>query len=104
MANLTAFDEVLGEGHYGIVYGGTYGPHPVAIKAFKLPLLTAQQIFSALTEIKLMGYIGDHTNIVKFHGVDISRLQSGNRVSITGAQKHKICGNTNSVLQDKCTW
>ena len=77
IAILAGFDDVLGEGQYGIVYSGTYGPDAVAIKAFKLPLLNAEQIFSALTEIKLMGYIGDHPNIVKFHGVDISRLRSG---------------------------
>ena len=66
----------LGEGCYGVVYGGCYASSPAAIKTFKLGL-TTDQIYGALVEIKLMAFIGDHDNIVKFFGADISGLRNG---------------------------
>ena len=68
--------EKLGEGCYGIVYGGSYDSQPAAIKTFKMGV-THEQIYSVLVEIKLMAFIGDHENIVKFFGADISKLRSG---------------------------
>ena len=47
----------------------------VAVKV--LPAHSWTGSYSALMEIKVMAYVGDHTNIVKFIGADVSQFLKG---------------------------
>ena len=64
-----------GRGQYGKVYQGKYGELAVAVKV--LPAHSWTESYSALMEIKVMTYVGDHPNIVKFIGADISPFHQG---------------------------
>ena len=64
-----------GRGHYGKVYEGKYGKLAVAVKV--LPARSWTGLYSALMEIKVMAYVGDHAYIVQFMGVDISQFIKG---------------------------
>ena len=76
MSVCSDFSKRLGEGNSGVVYEGIYDGERVAVKQCKGGL-SHEQMYEFLMEIKIMAYIGDHPHIVKFYGVDISRLRFG---------------------------
>ncbi|XP_066023936.1 fibroblast growth factor receptor 4-like isoform X2 [Pocillopora verrucosa] len=83
LENLEVFDEILGEGEFGIVYKGRYGGKDgnmtdVAVKKLKDPSAIAKE--TLLNEIRTLKKAGKHPNIVTLIG---TRIEEGNVLVIT---------------------
>ena len=67
----------LGSGEYGRCYKGFFRQNgqniPVAIKTLKNPA-DKEYFKSFLKEIKVMAYVGEHENVVKFYGAMVERI------------------------------
>ena len=70
---MLAKDTVLGSGEFGTVHPGFFNGEAVAVKTFK-STVDIDEFKGILAEIKIMGYLGNHENVVKFVGADISRI------------------------------
>lgn len=79
---------ILGQGEYGVVYKGSIRseadynyPEFVAIKTNKANVNLA--VFKAiLAEIKVLSYLGDNENIVKFYGACTEGIRNGRKLLI----------------------
>ncbi|CAH3103741.1 unnamed protein product [Pocillopora meandrina] len=83
LENLEVFDEILGEGEFGIVYKGRYGGKDgnitdVAVKKLKDPSAIAKE--TLLNEIRTLKQAGKHPNIVTLIG---TRMEEGNVLVVT---------------------
>ena len=72
-----AKDAILGSGQFGIVYRGFYDAEAVAVKTFKRTV-EIDEFKAVLSEAKIMAYIGDHVNVVRFIGADVSAIADRN--------------------------
>ena len=72
--NYFAASSVLGSGHFGIVYKGSYEDEQVAIKTFKRTL-EIDAFKAVLSEAKIMAYIGYHPHVVRFVGAEVSEIK-----------------------------
>lgn len=83
LENLEVFDEILGEGEFGIVYKGRYGGKDgnmtdVAVKKLKDPSAIAKK--TLLNEIRTLKHAGKHPNIVTLIG---TRIEGENVLVVT---------------------
>nr|XP_058944467.1 fibroblast growth factor receptor 3-like isoform X1 [Pocillopora verrucosa] len=83
LENLEVFDEILGEGEFGIVYKGRYSGKDgnitdVAVKKLKDPSAIAKE--TLLNEIRTLKQAGKHPNIVTLIG---TRIEGGNVLVVT---------------------
>ena len=65
--------EVLGEGEYGRCHRGELEGEQVAVKVLKSNV-DVEYFKNFLREVKLLAYIGNHDNIVQFHGAAVDRI------------------------------
>ena len=79
--SVTDSGKVLGSGEYGVVCQGTCNEQPVAVKAIK-GAVNVEEFKAVLAEVKIMAYLGDHENIVKFVGAEVSKIAQRNPPSI----------------------
>ncbi|CAG7786744.1 unnamed protein product [Allacma fusca] len=91
-------ETILGEGQYGIVQKGTLNGQSVAVKSSKS---TADiEYFKAfLKEIKLMAYIGEHENVVRFCGAVVDKIQERLCFAVIELSPY---GNLNNYLRTHC--
>ena len=68
-------EKVLGSGEYGVVFSGVFNGQAVAIKKLKRRV-DVEEFKAVLAEMKIMSYLGDHENVVKFFGSDVSQIAS----------------------------
>lgn len=68
--------DVLGSGHYGIVYKAKVKEIIVAAKTLKSNA-DKTCLKGLLSELKIMSYIGEHENIVKLVGSNTRKLREG---------------------------
>ena len=61
----------MGSGQFGIVYRGFFGAEAVAVKTFKRTV-EIDEFKAVLAEAKIMAYVGQVENVVRFIGADIS--------------------------------
>ena len=57
-----------------MVYRGILDAEAVAVKTFKRTV-TYDEFRAALVEVKLMSFVGEHPNIVRFVGADVSNIE-----------------------------
>ena len=69
----TAKDAILGSGQFGVVYRGFHGAEAVAVKTFKRTV-EIDEFKAVLAEAKITAYIGNHENVVRFIGADVSNI------------------------------
>ena len=60
-----------------MVCQGCYNEQPVAVKAIK-GAVNVEEFKAVLAEVKIMAYLGDHENIVKFVGAEVSQIAHRN--------------------------
>ena len=65
---------MLGSGEFGIVHPGFFNGEAVAVKTFKRSI-QVDDFKEILLEFKIMAYLGDHSNVIKFVGADVSQMQ-----------------------------
>ena len=70
---MIAKDRILGSGEFGTVHPGFFNGEAVAVKTCKSNV-DVDDFKGILAEIKIMGYLGHHENVVKFVGADIYRI------------------------------
>ena len=70
-------EDVLGSGHFGVVFKGKYQGKSVAVKTPKERSDTSSHIKVLLTELKVMIHIGDHPNVVNLIGAQTGGLKKG---------------------------
>ncbi|CAG7719176.1 unnamed protein product, partial [Allacma fusca] len=68
------FRSLLGKGEFGLVYKGDFYGLVVAVKTVK-PSADIEMFKAILEEVKIMDYIGEHPNIIKFLGAETSNIQ-----------------------------
>ena len=73
MNSLTSDETVLGSGEFGVVRSGVLNGQAVAVKKLK-PTVGVDEFKVVLAEMKIMSYLGDHENVVKFFGSDVSHI------------------------------
>ena len=56
-----------------MVYSGLFNGEAVAIKKLK-QRVDVEEFKAVLAEMKIMSYLGDHENVVKFYGSDVSQI------------------------------
>ena len=71
-------DKILGTGEFGVVYSGKLGESDVAVKTTKT---TADVDFfkAFLKEIKVMTFIGKHSNVVQTLGTSTNKIRERNK-------------------------
>ncbi|ODM89156.1 Astacin-like metalloprotease toxin 1 [Orchesella cincta] len=69
-------EQLLGSGAFGVVYAGTAKGIKAAIKVPK-PGCSLETFKSFLSEVKVMGYLGSHENILGFIGAYVNEIQYG---------------------------
>ena len=85
---------VLGSGEFGVVYFGVCKSESVAVKTFKRSVATDEFKAVVLAEVKMMAYLGDHENIVRFMGADISEIARSKHSFYGGTVAIKAYGTT----------
>ena len=73
MNSLTSDETLLGSGEFGVVRSGVFNGQAVAVKMLK-PTVGVDEFKAVLAEMKIMSYLGDHENVVKFFGSDVSHI------------------------------
>ena len=79
--HFVAKDTVLGSGEFGIVHPGFFNGDAVAVKTFKRSI-EIDDFKEILIELKIMAYLGDHSNVIKFVGADVSKMEDRKRPSV----------------------
>lgn len=64
---------ILGSGQFGLVLKGTIGALPVAVKTIR-PAADLIYFKSLLTELKILQFIGCHSNIVNLIGANTANI------------------------------
>ncbi|CAG7728821.1 unnamed protein product [Allacma fusca] len=96
---VTNTEDVLGSGEYGVVCRGTLDGSPVAVKTTK-PNADVEYFKAFLKEIKVINFIGEHANIVYFHGAVVDKIQKRICFAVFELSPH---GNLNNYLKDYAT-
>ena len=82
---------MLGVGEHSIVYRGNYDGKPVAVKKLDCTI-PVEEFKIILAEVKAMAHVGDHANIIKFLGADVSRIKNRKQYTLeTALNLDNIC-------------
>ena len=93
-----ALDEkVLGSGEYGVVHSGVFNGEVVAIKKLKRRV-DVENFKVVLAEMKIMSYLGDQENIIKFFGSDVSQIAHRKCKPVVRQIRLSLCVNVWNLL------